>query len=310
MNIYVYPTDLDWFGFLRGRAPLDEVNFWQPGGSHVFSGLTAGEIFLFRLKSPVNMIGGGGIFIHSSIYPLDAAWEAFQEKNGTADPGRLRRMIAAYKRVRPPEVLPADSPIGCILLAEPFFWPEDQWLDVPADYHMNLVQGKRYDVASESGRALYDAVSTRLQSRPILGKSFMQRVPDMGWSRRLVNQRVGQGTFRVLITDLYGRSCAVTGEHTLPVLEAAHIKPVTQGGTHILNNGLLLRSDVHKLFDLGYVTVQPTGKFRVSSHLRDEWHNGKVYYALENSKIRAPENPDYAPSAELLEWHNDTVFRG
>jgi putative restriction endonuclease len=121
---------------------------------------------------------------------------------------------------------------------------------------------------------------------------------------------VGQGAFRVLVTDLYDRRCAITGERTLPVLEAAHIKPVARGGSHNPTNGLLLRSDIHKLFDLGYVTVQPNGDFRVSSRLRDEWSNGKIYYALENTSLRKPRDEDYMPAKEALEWHNDTVFRG
>jgi hypothetical protein len=71
----------------------------------------------------------------------------------------------------------------------------------------------------------------------------------------LVPRRLGQGAFRVLVTETYGRRCAVTGEPVLPVLDAAHIRPVSQGGLHSLSNGLLLRTDVHTLFDRGYVTV-------------------------------------------------------
>ncbi|MBK8246980.1 MAG: HNH endonuclease [Gemmatimonadetes bacterium] len=95
----------------------------------------------------------------------------------------------------------------------------------------------------------------------------------------------------------------------MPVLEAAHIRPVTSGGLHQLSNGLLLRSDVHKLFDRGYVTVEPSGSFRVSPRLREEWQNGRVYYDLEGRAIRLPTAPEVRPSRELLEWHNDTVFR-
>lgn len=310
VNLYIYPTDLKWFDFLRSMPQIDEVNFWQPGGKHAFSQLRRGELFLFRLKSPVNMIGGGGFFVHSSIYPLRSAWEAFGEKNGTSDPTELARMIASYKRISP-DLLPGDSPIGCIILTEPFFWPEDQWIQVPADYHANLVQGKKYAVESETGRALFDAVLMRLRV-PLSGgaTSVVRDTPELGWRQSLAKQRIGQGAFRILVTDIYGRRCAVTGERTLPVLEAAHIRPVTRGGTHEPGNGVLLRSDIHTLFDLGYVTIRPNGHFHVSSRLRDEWSNGRVYYALENADVRLPSDSQYAPSKELLEWHSDTIFRG
>lgn len=68
---------------------------------------------------------------------------------------------------------------------------------------------------------------------------------------RPVRPRLGQGAFRVMITDTYERRCAVAREKALPVLEAAHIRPVSAGGEHELPNGLLLRSDVHRLLDRG-----------------------------------------------------------
>ena len=216
VNLYIYPTDLKWFDFLRSMPQIDEVNFWQPGGKHAFSQLRRGELFLFRLKSPVNMIGGGGFFVHSSIYPLRSAWEAFGEKNGTSDPTELTRMIASYKRISP-DLLPGDSPIGCIILTEPFFWPEDQWIQVPADYHANLVQGKKYAVESETGRALFDAVLMRLRV-PLSGgaTSVVRDTPELGWRQSLAKQRIGQGAFRILVTDIYGRRCAVTGPPLTP----------------------------------------------------------------------------------------------
>jgi hypothetical protein len=66
--------------------------------------------------------------------------------------------------------------------------------------------------------------------------------------------RLGQSTFRVAVTNAYG-ACAVSGEHSLPALEAAHVQPYAAGGQHSLRNGMLLRADIHRLYDKGYVTV-------------------------------------------------------
>ena len=63
--------------------------------------------------------------------------------------------------------------------------------------------------------------------------------------------RLGQGAFRVIVTDVYKRQCALTNSHILHVLDAAHIRPYADGGTHNPNNGLLLRQDLHTLFDRG-----------------------------------------------------------
>jgi putative restriction endonuclease len=126
----------------------------------------------------------------------------------------------------------------------------------------------------------------------------------------LVQPRLGQGAFRLLVTDAYERRCAVTGERTLPVLDAAHIRPYAAAGPHDLSNGLLLRKDLHALFDTGYVTVTPSLELYVSRRIREEFENGRDYYALQGAPIRPPLPPAPPPSPEYLEWHGDTVFRG
>jgi putative restriction endonuclease len=96
----------------------------------------------------------------------------------------------------------------------------------------------------------------------------------------LIRPRLGQGAFRISVTDVYDRRCAVTGERTLPLLDAAHIRPYSHGGEHEITNGLLLRTDIHRLFDLGYVTVSSDGKFEVGRRLKEDFENGKYYYAM------------------------------
>jgi putative restriction endonuclease len=113
-----------------------------------------------------------------------------------------------------------------------------------------------------------------------------------------------------MVTDAYERRCVVTNERTLPVLEAAHIKPYSLHGPHELSNGLLLRSDLHTLFDRGYLTVTPAKRVRISRRIHEEFENGRDYYALDGREIRLPVVRNASPSNELLEWHGDTVFRG
>ena len=97
----------------------------------------------------------------------------------------------------------------------------------------------------------------------------------------------------------------------MPVLEAANIRPCAAGGEHELSNGLLLRSDLHTLFDLGYVTVDPAEKrIVVSGRIRAEFENGHEYYKLRGEKLVLPENPLAIPSIESLTYHAEHVFRG
>lgn len=121
MSVYVYPTDLEWFRFLQSRSPLDEVNFWQPGGSTEFRALQPGDLFLFRLKSPTNKIAGGGIFAHASLFPISGAWEAFGEKNGVRSFSALFAAISRYRSKHGSGPATSDTQIGCIALESPFF---------------------------------------------------------------------------------------------------------------------------------------------------------------------------------------------
>ena len=102
-----------------------------------------------------------------------------------------------------------------------------------------------------------------------------------------VKVRLGQGAFRVLVTDAYSRRCAVTGESTLPVLEAAHIRPFAEDGPHAIENGLLLRSDMHILFDSELLTVTPEHRLEVSSLIKDQYSNGKLYYSYHGQELRS-----------------------
>lgn len=77
-----------------------------------------------------------------------------------------------------------------------------------------------------------------------------------------------------------------------------------------MNNGLLLRSDVHRLFDRGYVTVTPDHRFEVSPRLREDYENGRTYYGMHGMRIALPEQKEDLPDAERLRWHNENVYRG
>src|SRR5262249_40080488 len=126
---------------------------------------------------------------------------------------------------------------------------------------------------------------------------------------QVVLPRLGQGAFRVIVADAYERKCALSPTRVLHVLESAHIKPYAEGGSHSPTNGLLLRKDIHTLFDLGYITVTPEYKVEVSRKIKEEFDNGKEYYQMQGQPIRLPNVEQYRPSPEMLRWHNNR-FRG
>jgi putative restriction endonuclease len=304
VNIFVGVTDKNWFDFLSAAAP-DEVNFWAPSGRTNFRALRPGELFLFKLHSPLNYIVGGGVFSHASNLPLSLAWDAFGTKNGVHSLEEMRRRIARYRTETPSYGV--DPTIGCRILTSPFFWPREEWLPVPASWSSNIVVGRGYDASELDGAMLWEAVLERSQ---IGALASPMGEPERYGKPILVKPRLGQGAFRVFVTDAYERRCAVTGEKTLPILDAAHIRSYADGGVHEGSNGLLLRTDIHKLFDLGYVTVDEGSRFVVSRRLKEDFDNGKHYYDLHGSGIRPPHLVTSTPSADSLLWHRENRFLG
>jgi hypothetical protein len=120
-----------------------------------------------------------------------------------------------------------------------------------------------------------------------------------------IAQRRGQAKFRKALLIAYGGRCAITGTSCESVLEAAHIKPYRGDHTNHVTNGLLLRADIHTLFDVSLISVSPTTFVAaVPSTLRDD-----QYLALSGKRIHLPENADQRPNIEALTWHYEQTFK-
>ena len=308
MRIYIGITDDRWFNYLASLNPApDEVNFWRPKSQDQFRAIQPGELFLFKLHAPNNFIVGGGVFAHHKFFPIRLVWDAFLQKNGAPDCRSFSERIIAYRGAER-----AHEPLGCTVLTQPFFWPRDMWLPMPASWpRSGVMEGKRFDTTEPVGAKLWADVQARMQIAQTLVPEELSEPDQARYGEpRLVTPRLGQGAFRLEVTDAYTRRCAITGERTLPALAACHIRPYSDLGPHQVNNGLLLRSDLHNLFDLGYLTVTHDYKVKVSRRIREEFQNGRHYYALDNQPLQVlPKDEKSRPAHEFLEWHN-SIFKG
>jgi len=309
VKFWVAITHNKWFRFLAQQQP-DEVNFWQPGRRRVaFRVVPTGAPFLFKLHSPLNYIVGGGFLVRHSFLPLSIAWDAFGAKNGAPELARLRSMIL---RLRAGEAHP-DPTIGCIVLAEPFFLPENLWIPIPSDWSPNIVQGKTFDTAEPTGKVLWDRV--RLAMGAVMAAAQVpqrtavsEEAPRYG-AAYLAEPPLGQGGFRVEVTEAYQRRCAVTGERTLHVLQAAHIKPYAESGPNAVANGLLLRADLHILLDRGYLTLNDDLRVEVSRRIKEECDNGEQYNALHGQPLCVvPRRAFSQPASEYIRWYQEHRF--
>jgi predicted restriction endonuclease len=116
----------------------------------------------------------------------------------------------------------------------------------------------------------------------------------------LIEQRQGQAEFRQALMVAYNYKCAVTGCEVRDTLQAAHIVPVSNSGQHRLQNGLLLRADIHNLFDRGLLTID--NQFKV--HLHSSIRSSLTYKALHGKKLAiVPSAKEFKPSLKFLAQH-------
>ena len=307
-------TDYGWYERLRALPNVDEVNFWKPTATRTFQ---ADEFspFLFKLRAPHRAICGFGFFARYSRLPDWLAWDTFDLGNGCASLEDMRgRILDIRERIHFRGAAPAE--IGCILLVQPLFFPPPLWVAPPRDWPIRTQAEKKYDLdRGEGARVWADclAAAHRLTresgSEYLLGQMAGGEQPRYG-TPFLTRPRLGQRTFRIAVTDSYERGCAVTGEHSLPALEAAHIKPYHREGPHEVANGLLLRADLHRLLDKGYVTISTDLKLIVSRRLQTDFSNGRTYYPLDGRPVRPPRTARDQVNREYLKWHNNHVYLG
>jgi putative restriction endonuclease len=311
MNFYVGVTDTAWYNYLSKIQPED-VNFWRPGGNSTFKVIEEGAPFLFKLKSPYNAIGGIGFFASYSLLPISLVWEIFGNRNGYDTYSDFYNGIKQFRSAD--NSLDKNPNVGCIVLTNPVFFRQEDW--IPLNWGSGIVQGKSYSTDESDGKRLWEKVKETLYKYPITNQDdsknqFLIKEPVAQYGESvLVKVRLGQGAFRVLLTDTYQRRCAISGEKTLPVLEAAHIKPYSESGPHAISNGLLLRSDIHKLFDSNYLTITKDLKVEVSRKIKEEFQNGKEYYKYHGQQlVVVPEQINNRPDSKYIEWHN-SHFKG
>ena len=317
MTPFIANTDRLWYDFLSTRMEngrVDEVNFWQPTASRPMKQMTEGEPVFFRLKAPTYAIAGYGFYAAFKVVTLEQAWDLFGWRNGADTQGQFLRLIGGYRQrqeVNTDEI--RRRPIACTVLRDARFWQEQRWIPwhTTEGWHPNLVQGKTERDPVRAAFLLNQIGLDAAEQPAELGALFTPVTVDsrtVALSQTV--RREGQGTFRMRLLDAYGR-CAITGEKTQPVLDAAHIQPYLGPASNHVQNGLLLTKEFHALFDKGYVTVTPDYTVRVSAALREEWQNGVRYYAFDRQPLRRlPERPQLLPSRDALAWHQENRFLG
>jgi putative restriction endonuclease len=189
--------------------------------------LRPGEPFFFKTHAPHNRVVGGGFFGGAVRLPASEAWDLLGPANGAISLGQMLDRISHYRRE--PRAPGEDPVIGCIFLRDVTFFPDDLTFDLPPDFSSNVVQGKTYDMGDERYSRYFGDLMQMVLGVAVeldLTQPWHRSGPVFG-DPRLAPSRLGQQAFKAVVGDAYHWRCAITGAKIRPVLEAAHIRPVS-----------------------------------------------------------------------------------
>ena len=179
-------------------------------------------------------IGGFGYFARYSPLSEWLAWDCFRQANGC---GSFEEMHARLERIRrgsDKSDAKGILQIGCIIVVNATFFASPNGFHNRATGQSRNLRHAVYDLDVGEGIRVWAECLTRVQPDRELRVAEPEapiEMPRYG-SPILIQPRLGQGAFRVSVTEAYNRACAVTQEHSLPALEAAHIRPFANEGPH------------------------------------------------------------------------------
>ena len=290
----IAPTDIGWFQFLKENKHFNDVNFWTPTPWNI-TRLNSNDKFYFMLKSPIRKIGGFGIFKKYSNHNLNEAWALFGYGNGCASKEELIKRLDDYKAKNSQDKTSvANTEIGCISLSNVEFWEEDAYIDLAEtniDFSSNIVKLKYYTTEDFN-----TSVSTNEENGYILVDMDSEKLKKA----RMITDRKGQSNFKLLVSTAYNNKCCITGETIPELLEAAHIQPYINQTSNHVQNGILLRSDIHKLYDNNLIYIDESFIVHTSSMLQSNY-----YKQFHNKTISLPSDTIKYPSKDALKSRHD-----
>jgi len=199
-----------------------------------------------------------------------------------------------------------STQVGFKIIIDPVFLDESDWFELPTDWSPNIVTGKGYTSSSDAGQYLLskfrrlakkDSTIRHLQDQMFGFSDQTQAGYLLGTPAKV---RIGQKAFRAALIHAYEGKCAATGSAITETLEAAHIFRFSESEDHSFENGILFRTDVHALFDAGFLEIDENFYMGISERFRELYPDSKDYDFLDGKRLSMPKNERHYPSIELL----------
>ena len=239
------------------------------------------EILILRLKKK-SIVKSIEVFLVSSIMLIKPVEERLVKIDGEHNislnrysANELRKKISlAISKMKENEASMGGNPTKRILISTNL--TEKEWAGIISNNIVNTVPEDNPLL----GNLEFNPPNTEKEVEKII---------------RAIALRRGQPQFRKKLIDAYGGKCAITNSTVLQTLQAAHIYPYEGAETNHITNGILLRSDVHDLFDLHLIGINEDYEIIVGWELL-----GTEYEKFNGKTILLPNKKEYYPSKAAL----------
>jgi len=308
MPACIYNTDPEWLESLRINKITTNANFWRKDRRNL--SLNVGASFYFKVRGRLQ-IAGRGTFREQRELDIPTAWRLYGYANGVESEQSLRERAHEVLGIK------ADEPLNCILLDQIQLLKKEDYISISENLYAHGVMGPRYHdenhlmflaehidqnaLGFTYPEAALSAISMQLHDSGDFNPDNIESAIE--YQMKAIAQRRGQKIFRDLLLEQYQFKCCVSGADAVGALEAAHIVPYFGEDTNHLQNGLLLRSDLHTLFDLGAWTLTTDYRVELSQKLRST-----CYKDFEGVAIRLPNKKTCRPSIDAINYHRANRF--
>ena len=244
------------------------------------------------LKSPIRKIGGFGEFVEYKNLTAFEAWKEFGYRNGRNSRDQFVDSIQKYidknsDKFGGKTIDINTYKIGCIILKNCEYFEEDNFIDISGyeiEFPKQIVKIKYFNG--------YDSFQNILLERD----NFNLIEEEREDKRQLTKVRNGQGEFKGKILRAYNNKCCISGETIPELLEAAHLQNYKNKKSNHVQNGILLRIDIHRLFDSGLIFIDKNFIIHVSSLIENEY-----YRQYHGKTIKLPNSRNDYPLQNALE---------
>ncbi len=291
-------TSPDWMDFHKERDS-QTVCFWQPTPRDPRELKYGDRWYFFRRGS--NRIDGYGTYVRWSNITVKAAWTLYKEGNGSLS---INEFIYSLEGASSSDKKISEmSEIGCVELQGISYFDSPLNISdigitplfVPFRYirDRDLIEeglfGYNNNENPEQIKMRFELCDERMVKPRFL---------------KYLHIRDSQAKFRKKLLDVYGNVCAVTGDQPSEVLDAAHIQPYINISSNHVQNGLILRADIHRLFDKGMISITDdlciiVSRFFLSSNSEYEKYHQRPLI-IKNDVVR--------PSREALKYHRENIY--